>query len=87
MLRPVVCVQGAEAARFFTDTPMTRRGAIPRPLLALLQDVGSVATLDGEMHRCRKRMFLDMMSGAALARLERISDAADSGERGATPSG
>jgi fatty-acid peroxygenase len=75
MLRPVVCMQGAEAARFFTETPMTRRGAIPRPLLALVQDVGSVATLDGPMHRCRKRMFLDMMPEAELARLERISDA------------
>jgi fatty-acid peroxygenase len=75
MLRPVVCMQGAEAARFFTETPMTRRGAIPRPLLALVQDVGSVATLDGEMHRCRKQMFLDTMSDAELARLERISDA------------
>jgi fatty-acid peroxygenase len=76
MLRPVVCMQGAEAARFFTQTPMTRRGAIPRPLMALVQDVGSVATLDGEPHRRRKRMFLDMMSDAELARLERISDAA-----------
>jgi fatty-acid peroxygenase len=75
MLRPVVCMQGAEAARFFTETPMTRRGAIPRPLLALVQDVGSVATLDGERHRCRKRMFLEMMTDAELARLERISDA------------
>jgi fatty-acid peroxygenase len=74
MLRPVVCAQGAEAARFFTETPMTRRGAIPRPLLALVQDVGSVATLDGELHRCRKRMFLEMMTGAEIARLERISD-------------
>jgi fatty-acid peroxygenase len=75
LLRPVVCMQGAEAARFFTETPMTRRGAVPRPLLALVQDVGSVATLDGEMHLCRKRMFLDMMSDDELGRLERISDA------------
>lgn len=75
MLRPVVCMQGAEAARFFAETPMTRRGALPRPLLALVQDVGSVATLDGEMHRCRKRMFLDMMSDEEMARLEGISDA------------
>lgn len=74
MLRPVVCMQGAEAARFFAETPTTRRGALPRPLLALVQDVGSVATLDGAMHRCRKRMFLDMMSDEQLARLERISD-------------
>jgi fatty-acid peroxygenase len=75
LLRPVVCMQGAEAARFFTETPMTRRGAVPRPLLSLVQDVGSVATLDGEMHLCRKRMFLDMMSDDELGRLERISDA------------
>jgi fatty-acid peroxygenase len=75
MLRPVVCMQGAEAARFFTETPMTRRGAIPRPLFALVQDVGSVASLDGDMHRCRKRMFLDMMPEGELARLQRISDA------------
>jgi fatty-acid peroxygenase len=75
MLKPVVCMQGAEAARFFTETPMTRRGAVPRPFFALVQDVGSVAALDGEMHRLRKRMFLDMMSDESLARLERISDA------------
>lgn len=75
MLRPVVCMQGAEAARFFTETPVTRRGAIPRPFFALVQDFGSVATLDGEMHRRRKRLFLDMMSDESLARLERISDA------------
>ena len=67
-------MQGAEAARFFTETP-TRRGAVPRPFFTLVQDVGSVAALDGEMHRVRKRLFLDMMSDESLARLARLSDA------------
>ena len=67
-------MQGAEAARAFYTSPFTRRGALPRPVLGLIQDVGSVAVLDGAGHRVRKRMFLDMMAEGAVERLERTSD-------------
>src|SRR5205085_3841070 len=52
---------------------MTRRGALPRPVLGLVQDVGSVATLDGAAHRRRKEMFLGMMSAASLERLDQLA--------------
>jgi fatty-acid peroxygenase len=74
MFRPTLCMQGAEAARFFYSAPFTRRGALPRPVLTLLQDFGSVATLDGAAHRRRKQMFLRMMTPQALRRLDELSE-------------
>jgi fatty-acid peroxygenase len=66
----VTCMQGAEAARlFYGGGNFTRRGAIPPTTLRLLQDRGSVQTLDGAAHRHRKQMFLAMMGGASVARL------------------
>jgi fatty-acid peroxygenase len=73
MFRPALCMQGADAARFFYSAPLTRRGALPWPVLTLLQDFGSVATLDGAAHRRRKQMFLQMMSPEALRRLDELS--------------
>lgn len=61
MLRQVVCATGEEAARmFYAPGRFTRRGAIPPTALRLLQDKGSVATLDGDAHRRRKAMFLSL---------------------------
>src|SRR3954470_25022415 len=55
MLRPVVCMQGHAAARFFyTPGLFTRRKANPKPTIKLLQDEGSAQLLDGEAHRIRK---------------------------------
>lgn len=57
------CVRGAEAARMFYEPGrFTRRGALPSFALRLLQDEGSVATLDAEAHRQRKQMFLALMT-------------------------
>ncbi len=62
MLQEAVCIQGAEAAEtFYRPGRFTRRGALPVTVLKLLQDRGSVATLDGEAHRHRKRMFLSLL--------------------------
>ncbi|MCI0754631.1 cytochrome P450 [Teichococcus vastitatis] len=70
MLTPVVCLRGAEAARFvYEGERFTRRGAMPRSVLLLLQDVGSVQTLDGAAHRHRKAMFLSLMTPDAIPRI------------------
>ena len=49
MLHPVTVMAGEEAARRFYDgESFTRVGAMPQSTLRLLQDVGSVRSLDGE---------------------------------------
>src|SRR5918994_5971258 len=45
--RRVTFLRGADAARFFYEGErFTRRGAVPPTVLTLLQDFGSVQTLD-----------------------------------------
>ncbi|WP_207461507.1 cytochrome P450 [Azospirillum sp. SYSU D00513] len=73
MLRRAVCISGEEAARLFYDTGrFTRNGAMPQTTLRLLQDKGSVQTLDGEAHRVRKRMFLSLVAPEALRRMREV---------------
>lgn len=73
LLRPVICASGREATALLYDAErFTRRGAVPKRVQALLQDEGSVQSLDGAAHRHRKRLFLDMMSAAEIARLEAL---------------
>jgi fatty-acid peroxygenase len=68
MLKKAVCLRGNEAAEaFFVPDRFTRRGAIPKTSLTLLQDKGSVQTLDGEHHNCRKSIFLSLMSPESIA--------------------
>jgi fatty-acid peroxygenase len=70
MLRRAVCISGEEAARvFYEPGRFTRQGALPLTVLLLLQDRGSVATLDGEAHRRRKAMFMSLMTPASIGRL------------------
>lgn len=70
MLSEVYCAQGEEAARvFYHPGRFTRRGALPPTVLTLLQDRGSVATLDGQAHRHRKAMFMGMMTPEGLQRM------------------
>lgn len=58
--RRVLVARGVEAARFFAEGGrFTRVGALPPSVLHLLQDTGSVQTLDGAAHRRRKALFLD----------------------------
>ncbi|WP_052341724.1 cytochrome P450 [Salinarimonas rosea] len=73
--RTVFCY-GEEAARMFYEPGrFTRRGAVPSFAFKLLQDEGSVATLDGEAHRARKALFMSFMTPV---RLDAVADAAAS---------
>ncbi|MEQ5787779.1 cytochrome P450 [Erythrobacter sp. NFXS35] len=68
MLREVVCMRGAEAAaQFYDGEHFTRSGAMPPTTLRLLQDKGSVQSLDGLHHRARKAMLLSLLTGPAVA--------------------
>ena len=60
--KPVICVQGEDAARmFYVPDRFTRRRAVPITTLTLLQGQGSVQTLDGSAHRHRKQLFIDVL--------------------------
>ena len=76
MLRPVYCVSGEDAARmFYVPGRFTRNGAMPPTTLSLLQDHGSVLTLDDEEHARRKEMFMGLMGPARLAQLMELFEA------------
>lgn len=82
-LRKVYCARGASAAQmFYTPGRFTRKGAIPPTVLLLLQDVGSVQSLDGAAHAHRKALFMSLMSPDAIARLVTFySEAWDQAQR------
>ncbi|WP_430297694.1 cytochrome P450 [Sinomonas sp. B1-1] len=79
LLRPVVCLRGAEAsATFYDPLNFTRENAVPRSAQHLLQDQGSVQTLTGLAHHRRKRLFLDQLTDRSEERLaERFAAAFD----------
>lgn len=61
LLRPTLCLTGPEAARlFYDDERFARAGASPEALRATLFGEGGVQGLDGERHRHRKAMFLQL---------------------------
>lgn len=63
MLRDVICMQDPDAAALLYGTPgLTRRGAMPKTVLHLLQDEGSVQQIEGEPHQHRKSMFLGLLT-------------------------
>lgn len=67
MLRSVVCMMGEDAARHFYDgVHLTRQGAMPSMTMRLLQDQGSVQSLDGDAHQHRKALFLRLLRGDAV---------------------
>ncbi|MBL6455281.1 cytochrome P450 [Belnapia sp. T6] len=68
------CVRGEDAARMFYEPDrFTRNGALPGFVLRLLQDQGSVATLDAEAHRRRKAMFMALMTPGRLDAMARLA--------------
>ena len=75
LLRRVVCMMGEDAARHFYDGQhFTRSGAMPPTTLRLLQDKGSVQSLDGAAHRARKALFLQLLTGAEVERIGKLFD-------------
>ncbi|GHA38584.1 cytochrome P450 [Devosia pacifica] len=70
MLRSVLCLRGESAVSLFYGQDLfTRKGAMPPSTLRLLQDKGSVQSLDGEAHRHRKRMFSQLLVGTPPDRM------------------
>ncbi|MCT8266296.1 cytochrome P450 [Afifella sp. JA880] len=75
--RRFYCTLGEDAAKMFYEPErFTRRSALPASTLKLLQDKGSVATLDGTAHHHRKEMMLSLMRKERLQEIaERAADA------------
>ena len=62
----VFCLRGASAAALlYGDAPLTRVGAMPKSAQHLLQDEGSVQTMESEAHRARKALFLHLLGDDA----------------------
>lgn len=69
-LRPVVVMRGRDAARFFYEGGrFGRRGVMPDSVTHLLQDEGSVQTLEGAAHFARKHEFLELLGVQGRAAL------------------
>ncbi|HSW42774.1 MAG TPA: cytochrome P450 [Patescibacteria group bacterium] len=74
-LRPVICLTGIEGAKLFYDADrFWRRDALPEPVQATLFGRGGVQTLDDASHLRRKRLFLDVLTEDAVARLGMLAD-------------
>ena len=70
LLRDVICMTGADAAEmFYSGGNFSRQGAMPVTVLKLLQDRGSVQSLEDAAHRCRKQLFLSLTTGQQVERL------------------
>ena len=73
LMRPIVCMTGADAARVFYDPARFRRaGAAPPPLQKTLFGKGGVQGLDGDRHRRRKAIFVEINTPARAEGLARI---------------
>jgi fatty-acid peroxygenase len=83
MLRQALAVEGPDGARFVYDEDHVRRsGALPEPVVSTLFGHGGVHTLDGEAHRVRKVMFVDLLVGSGVADLvDRVCAAWDDAVR------
>jgi fatty-acid peroxygenase len=70
LFQPTICMSGAEAARLFYDNErFERKGAAPVRLQKTLLGKGGVQNLDGEEHRWRKQMFMELMTPANIQQL------------------
>jgi fatty-acid peroxygenase len=70
MGRQALGVEGPAGARFVYDEDHVRRsGALPEPVVSTLFGHGAVHTLDGEAHRVRKAMFVDLLTGDGVGAL------------------
>lgn len=70
MGQQAVCMGGKEAAElFYDDEKFQRHGAAPNRVRETLFGEKGVQTLDGEVHKHRKQMFMSLMSSEKLAEL------------------
>ncbi len=70
LFQKTVCFKGAQAAEVFYDVnKFSRQGAMPKRVQKTLTGEGGVQGTDGEMHRHRKQMFMDLMSPGRIEQL------------------
>jgi fatty-acid peroxygenase len=70
LARRTLGVTGPAGARFVYDEDHVRRsGALPEPVVSTLFGHGAVHTLDGEPHRVRKAMFVQLLMGPGIGGL------------------
>jgi fatty-acid peroxygenase len=70
LFRPTVCMAGREAATIFYDAErFERRNAAWRRVRRTLVGEGGVQGLDGDAHRCRKRMLMSIMTPGGIREL------------------
>jgi fatty-acid peroxygenase len=68
--RRALCLRGESASAFFYDgNRFTRSGAMPPTTVRLLQDLGSVQTLDDEAHHHRKALFRSILDDEVMQSL------------------
>lgn len=73
-LQRTICLTGKEAAELFYDeTLFSRKGAAPKRIQKTLFGEGGVQGLDGEAHRHRKALFMQIMSPERVTGLARAS--------------
>lgn len=73
--KEVIAVYGNEAARKFYDpSNFKREGAMPKVVLKTLFGEDGVQTLDGETHKNRKTVFMDLMTPKRMEEYHRILD-------------
>ncbi len=78
MLQETVFLTGADRARLFYESDLSREGAAPAFVQVTLFGRGGVQGLDGEAHRHRKAMFLRILTREAPERLAaRLAEALD----------
>ena len=72
LFQKTICLRGAEAANVFYDVEkFARKGAAPKRFQKTLLGEGGVQGTDGEVHRHRKQMFMNLMSPQ---RIEQLAD-------------
>ncbi|MBB3674297.1 cytochrome P450 [Modestobacter versicolor] len=77
LARQTLGVEGPAGARFLYDEDHVRRsGALPEPVVSTLFGHGAVHTLDGEPHRVRKAMFVQLLMGEGIGDLVDRAEAA-----------
>jgi len=75
ILEPTICMRGKEAAQVFYDTDkFSRQQATPKRVQKTLLGEGGVQGLDGEAHRQRKAIFMDLMTPKHMDRLGKLTE-------------
>lgn len=75
LMQNTICMSGEDAARLFYDECyLQREKAMPRMLKKTLIGEGGVQGLDGEAHRHRKRMFMQLLDSAAVDEVVRLTE-------------